>query len=384
MFAEWGIAVLAAIAGAIAAWGAFQLEALGRVRQRKDLMGPWLSLSETGETLPVRDTVNIGVRRGKLYLRNATKAGGFDYEAYCTVEDGTMLTGPWQSVRAGANARGNLLLQIASQGSYMYGVYSGIHSDGRHLLLGWALGRDEVSLQKAVETLKMNSMFSLEDDLAAEQLPEHILLFMISPFSEEFKPLEMAVRRIFEGAPYYFEVQLARDIQVKEELLPNVRALMVQAHGFIAELTNLNPNVMFELGAVMQPNSQRPVFCLRGRDNLRDVPADLKQQLFLTYGMVTEPVEKIENDLRGQLEKDGRIINAGLQSLISRRRKRFLSRTLVDGLSTRLEAGQINALMGNFKLVDDLIRCSAADLGSRCKMPVDVANALMTELNGLG
>jgi TIR domain len=129
-----------------------------KVKPRTDLDGDWLSLSQTGEIKgAVRDTVIISARQGKLYLQNRDKIGGFDYEASCDVYEKMMLVGPWRSVRPGALARGYLLLQIASQGQYMYGVYSGIHSDGHHMLLGWALGRDEDSLKQAVETLRSSS-----------------------------------------------------------------------------------------------------------------------------------------------------------------------------------------------------------------------------------
>jgi len=73
-----------------------------------------------------------------------------------------MLVGPWHSLRPGATARGQVLLQITAQGLSMYGVYSGLHSDGRHMLLGWALGRDETNLKLAVETLQANADLTIK------------------------------------------------------------------------------------------------------------------------------------------------------------------------------------------------------------------------------
>ncbi len=73
-----------------------------------------------------------------------------------------MLVGPWRSLRPGATAGGQVLLQITSQGLSMYGVYSGLHSDGRHMLLGWALGRDEANLKQAVETLQTNADLTIK------------------------------------------------------------------------------------------------------------------------------------------------------------------------------------------------------------------------------
>ena len=43
-----------------------------------------------------------------------------------------------------------------------HGVYSGLHSDGRHMLLGWALGRDEENLKRAAETLQTNADLTIK------------------------------------------------------------------------------------------------------------------------------------------------------------------------------------------------------------------------------
>lgn len=44
-----------------------------------------------------------------------------------------------------------------------------------------------------------------------QDLPEHICLFMITPFGDDYKNVELAIRKYFESAPYFFEVCLARD-----------------------------------------------------------------------------------------------------------------------------------------------------------------------------
>jgi len=159
---DWIIALSTTVLGVLLSEGVAYLLAYREVRRRIDLKGDWLSLSATGETSdPVRDTVKIGVRRGKLHLTNQDKTGGFEYEAFCRVRDNTMLVGPWHSLRPGAIAPGQLLLQIDAQGQYMYGVYSGIHSDGRHMLLAWVLGRKEEDLNRAVGTLRTSTALSM-------------------------------------------------------------------------------------------------------------------------------------------------------------------------------------------------------------------------------
>jgi hypothetical protein len=143
------------------------------VGDRSDFNGDWLSLSQTGETVgAVKDTVTIAADGGKIHLRNKGNIGGFVYEAVCDVYEGMTLVGPWRSVRRGAMARGYLLLQIASQGQYMYGVYSDICSDGRHMLLGWVLGRDEESLTQAVEALRSSSSIEFNSATAHGAVPQ--------------------------------------------------------------------------------------------------------------------------------------------------------------------------------------------------------------------
>jgi hypothetical protein len=188
--------------------------------------------------------------------------------------------------------------------------------------------------------------------------PEHILIFMITPFNDAYRPLEEAVRRVFEAAPYCFEVRLARDYTHKPGLLDNVREHMLRAHGFIAEISELNPNVMFELGAAMLPDDGRPVFSLRGGDARKDVPADLKEKLYVPYGSLTDSVEQLEAHIRSAFERDGRPTHDGIQGLMAQRQKRFLSRILLEGLRTRLNGKEIEGLMKHYQTVEELLAAS--------------------------
>lgn len=192
--------------------------------------------------------------------------------------------------------------------------------------------------------------------------PSHIIIFMITPFDTTYKPVEEAVRRIFEGAQYCFEVRLARDYVLRPGLLDNVREHIVQADGFIAEISELNPNVMFELGAVMLVDNGRPVFSLRSRDALPDIPADLKDTLFIPYGSKSDPVDRIEEVIRSAFERDGRIVHNGIQGLISQRKKRFLSRSLLENLTTRLKISHIQNLMKAYSTIEDLTKAKPSEI----------------------
>lgn len=214
--------------------------------------------------------------------------------------------------------------------------------------------------------------------------PDHILIFTIAPLNkEEYKPLEEAVRRVFEREPYYFEVNSAQDYTYKSGLLENVREHMLRAHGFIAEISELNPNVMFELGAVMLRDDNRPIFSLRSQDALTDVPADLKEKLFVPYGSITDPVDTLETAIRKAFERDGRIVHDGIKTLLAQRQKRFLSRTLLEGLRrTRLESNEITSLMKEYKTVEDLLAAEAAEVFRKTGLQEYVIPAIQGELRG--
>jgi hypothetical protein len=155
---EWIVGIITTIFGALLGLIVTRLDSYLEVRQRSDLKGEWLSISDAGEHDNVRDRVVIAIRRGKLYLKNTEKPYGYEYEAFCRVKDSRIVAGEWRSIRSGASARGALLLQISPQGTTLYGVYSGVHSDGRNLLLGWVLGRNEEALQLGIQTLRTNTM----------------------------------------------------------------------------------------------------------------------------------------------------------------------------------------------------------------------------------
>ena len=212
--------------------------------------------------------------------------------------------------------------------------------------------------------------------------PDHILIFTIAPLNKEYKPLEEAVRRVFEREPYYFEVNSAQDYTYKSGLLENVREHMLRAHGFIAEISELNPNVMFELGAVMLPDDNRPIFSLRSDVALKDVPADLKEKLFVPYGSIADPVETLEATIRKAFERDGKIIHDGINTLLAQRKKRFLSRTLLEGLRLNLKSNEIASLMKEYKTVEDLLAAEAAEVVRKTGLQEYVIQAIQGELRG--
>jgi hypothetical protein len=185
---------------------------------------------------------------------------------------------------------------------------------------------------------------------------EHTVILMITGSGDQYRTLEQAVRRVFECPPYYFEVRLTSDYTYKSERLENIREHIKRAHGFVVEISELNPNIMFELGAVAISDRNRPILPLRSQAATAEVIASFSSQIQITYSSLDRSVEQLASEIHQAFERDGRIVHEGINALISHRQKRYLSRTLLENLPrTRLDADEISNLLKHYTTVEDLL-----------------------------
>jgi molecular chaperone HtpG len=208
-----------------------------------------------------------------------------------------------------------------------------------------------------------------------------ITVFMITPFSEPYRRMEEAIRAIFEAPPYFFRVLLARDYTYHSSLLRNVQAHIASADAFIADITELNPNVMLELGAVLLAGSGKPIFSLRGRSAKNDVPADLKSELYIPYGDISDQKSVIEQTIRSCLERDGRLIHDGIASLVSQRSRKALSKTVIGGLSYRLGEDEISSVLRNFDTLEEFVSTPRERIAKITGLKSYGVDALLGELH---
>jgi molecular chaperone HtpG len=133
---------------------------------------------------------------------------------------------------------------------------------------------------------------------ATGQQPRHRIIFMIAPFADRYRPLITACRTVTEER-WGAQLIVASDQQDDHRLLDNVELLMNQAHAFLAEITDANPNVMFELGAAFTDRHTRPFALLREQGGNPDLPADLRALLYIDYKL-TDPglPDYLERELR--------------------------------------------------------------------------------------
>ncbi len=233
-------------------------------------------------------------------------------------------------------------------------------------------------LQVEIEQQRREAMEAKqrEKEFSGEPNSDHILLFMIAPFSIDYSILEEAVRRVFESAPYFFEVRLARNYTYNDNLLENVRTHILAAHGYIAEISDLNPNVMFELGAVMLRNHERPILTLRSASSSKQVPSDFKEKLYIEYGALSDTLDTIVKSIKRALQQDGRPIHEGITKLMSMRRKRFLSKTLLSNLNFRMNEEAQEAILRVYQNLEDLLSVSAEQASRETKLPTYIVQAV--------
>ena len=212
-------------------------------------------------------------------------------------------------------------------------------------------------LQLRTQINELNELLKKTASTAAH--PDHIQLFMIAPFADDYKPVEQAVRQVFEQAPFCFEVRMARDYYAADDLVDNVKKQIATAHGFVAEISEQNANVMMEVGGILMSDDPRPVFALEyPTEKIR--PADFGDKLFFSYSSKSDAPEVIAREIRENLVADGRIRNARLAQLIKQRKKLFLSGTLLGNENYRLHEPEREGILKHFHTIEDLLQADKA------------------------
>jgi hypothetical protein len=167
---------------------------------------------------------------------------------------------------------------------------------------------------------------------------------------------------VFEGSPYFFEVVLARDFMHEGRLMDDLIAYMNAADGFVAEITDLNPNVMLELGAVvLREGRDRPVLLIRA-DNAKPIPADLAGELYISYGAPADPPAQMATAIRAKLAgPDGRSSHRAVARLLEGRTCRALGPRLLA--ECRCTEDEQLRLRRHYPTVEELLAAPAAAVG---------------------
>ena len=205
-----------------------------------------------------------------------------------------------------------------------------------------------------------------------------VTLFVMMPFSPASKLVEDALRAVLESDPYWFQIILARDQTICENLFDNVKAHMDVVDGFLADISDLNPNVMLELGMTESDPQKRPVFVLR-RAGSNEPPTDLKGRLYIEYTLPPADANNPVQNLAEQLRQSLRAIDE-VKKLLNRRRARYLSTQYIREQTVRsrliLDESEMKRLQEEFPSLEVLEASTAEYIAEKAELGIDLAEKI--------
>jgi len=116
---------------------------------------------------------------------------------------------------------------------------------------------------------------------ATQNAIKHRIFYAMLPDHPDYQPLIETLREVVEDR-WGCQLLQASDRHYGENRIDNVRAHLEQASAFIAEVTEADPNVMFELGAVRFYWHHWPILLLA--QSAARLPKDLQGHILIEYG----------------------------------------------------------------------------------------------------
>lgn len=159
---------------------------------------------------------------------------------------------------------------------------------------------EKSTLQRRTEQLEAERQALRKDE---GKKPKHLIFFLMTPLDDSYRAFIETVREVIENR-FGCQLFVASDRQYKDTVIDNVRYHLDQAHAFIAEVTDADPNVMFELGAARFDLGERPIVLMR-KDSHLQLPVDLQGRIYVDYGDRVD--QELIDYLETQLRSDERI-----------------------------------------------------------------------------
>jgi len=160
-----------------------------------------------------------------------------------------------------------------------------------------------------------SSNYGREDPNGSKQTEEvvatngYLQFFMMVPYSPKYKDIINAVRVLVEDH-WFSRLLLASDRKYEDRTFDSVSRHIKDAAVFIAEVSEGNPNVMFELGAVFGQRRQRPIIqlasaAMQGTAERVQLPADISSMIYVDYSSLVG--DNLVNFLNEEFRKDQKI-----------------------------------------------------------------------------
>ena len=165
------------------------------------------------------------------------------------------------------------------------------------------------------------------------------LCFVLMPFKETYRQVyDVVLKPTVESLGY--ECIRADDIRVQRNIMRDVIELIDRADVMIADLTDSNPNVFYELGICHALARQTVVIT----QSMADVPFDLRSYRTILYKVDFQGAEDLKRDLTealGSMGEGGAVSNPVVDFLPARQNAEAESlRAKVAGLEAELSAAR--------------------------------------------
>src|SRR5260370_22516008 len=128
------------------------------------------------------------------------------------------------------------------------------------------------------------------------------LAFLAMPYRQELRWIREAIRR----ATTELSIQLRavdENLAPGEEIVPGIRQQIRECSLAYVVLTDLNPNVMYELGLLHE--ASKPTILLADKDNVATLPFDIRARMVVTF----EHREEVADELtKAVITATGRLL----------------------------------------------------------------------------
>lgn len=121
-------------------------------------------------------------------------------------------------------------------------------------------------------------------------------VFLIMPFAKKFDVIHNKIKEIVES--FNLECKRADNIYATSSVMDNILSGILGAKIIIADLTDRNPNVFYELGISHSFREKDSIILLAQKIN--DIPTDLKEWPFVIYS--TKQLELISDELKKKID----------------------------------------------------------------------------------
>lgn len=165
-------------------------------------------------------------------------------------------------------------------------------------------------------------------------IPKHIICFVAVPFEDSgvfaYKTVLLpALREVLELHPYYWQVGRADDNYFSDTIYDNIAHWMKSANVYIAEISDLNPNVMMELGYMYWTRKANQPLIVLERLGTSQQLADLAGVIRIRYPVLggNHAIEDIAKALRIEFGK-----RQDIQQLRTAARAHYLSPLLLTNV----------------------------------------------------